>query len=186
MEFARLNRGEQTLPDTDNFVDALRKSISEMYGSGIPDIILEMTLLKLAAPAQTSVQNFAQVPNVATVRPTGSNLDAGKKIFYDVANTFGGGGDGIDALLDKAIVTDFSGDMMTLGFKSAPMATMFEKNHLEKFEQALEQATGHKIKVSLRVDKNFPAPILDRVNESDRTALAGALNAFGASDAKKI
>ena len=186
VEFARLNRGEQTLPDTDNFVDALRKSISEMYGSGIPDIILEMTLLKLAAPAQTFVQNVAQVQNVASTRPTGSNLDAGKKIFYDVANTFGGGGDGIDALLDKAIVTDFSGDMMTLGFKSAPMATMFEKNHLDKFEQALEQATGHKIKVSLRVDKNFPAPILDRVSESDRTALAGALNAFGASDAKKI
>lgn len=194
LEFAGLARNEKNFVEFDAMIDALRKSISEMYGSGIPDIILEMTLLKLATPVQTvanvqtvmPVQSAANVQSAAPVRPIAANLDAGKKIFYDVANAFGGEDDGLDALLAKAIVTDFSGDVMTLGFKSATLANMFEKNHLAQFEQAFKKLTGQAIKISVLVDKNLPAPILNQVNEPDRTALADAMNAFGATDATKI
>ena len=51
IEFDMLDRSEKNFAELDNFIDALRKAVSEMYGSGIPDIILEMTLMKLAAPA---------------------------------------------------------------------------------------------------------------------------------------
>ena len=186
LEFAKLNRGERSFANVDGFVDALRKSISEMYGSGIPDIILEMTLLKLAAPviAAAPVQMSAPVPT--TVQPSSANLDAGKKIFYDVLNKFGGQDDEINHLLKKAIVTKFSGNAMTLGFKSATLANMFEKNNLEQFEQLISQAAGHPIKISVVVDKNMSAPILERVNEPERSALANAIDVFGATDATKI
>ena len=186
LEFARLNRGEKSLPDVDTFVDALRKSISEMYGSGIPDIILEMTLLKLAAPVVAPVQNVTQFQNVAPVQPTAGNLDAGKKIFYDVVNVVGRQDTDFDAFVSKAIVTNFDGRTMTLSFKSPVMSGMFEKNYLANFEQQISQAAGHPVKISVVSDKNVSGTILDQVSEPDRTALAGAMDAFGASDAKKI
>ena len=52
LEFTMLDRNDRNFADLDAIIDALRKSLSEMYGSGIPDIILEMTLLKLATPTQ--------------------------------------------------------------------------------------------------------------------------------------
>ena len=182
LEFAKLNRGEKSFTGVDTLVDALRKSISEMYGSGIPDIILEMTLLKLAAPVQMS----AQLSTVAPVQPSSANLDAGKKIFYDVLNNFGRQDDDINHLLKKAVVTNFDGKTLTLGFKSATLANMFGNNRQVEFEQQAAQAAGHPIKISVVVDKNLSASILDQVSEPDRTALADAMNAFGASDATKI
>lgn len=194
MEFNRLEKDTEAFAELDNFVDALRKSISEMYGSGIPDIILEMTLLKLAEPLQTPIQ-IAPIQNmpiqaapsqvVQSSAPVG-NLDEGKKIFYDVANNFGGQDEGFNIIVDKAIVVNFSGDAMTVGFKSPTLSNMFEKNYLTKFEQALAEKTGRPIKVSVVYDKNLSAPILDRVDEPERSVLEGAINFFGASDAKKV
>ncbi|MBR1645588.1 MAG: DNA polymerase III subunit gamma/tau [Selenomonadaceae bacterium] len=190
MEFARLEKGTEIFSELDNFIDALRKSISEMYGSGIPDIILEMTLLKLAAPLQTfaPIQSAQiQMPSQAGQNPAPvANLDAGKKIFYDVANKFGRQNDGLDGIVDKALVINFSGNAITIGFKSPTLASMFEKNFLKKFEQTFAEETGRPIKISVIVDKNLSSPILDRVDEPERSALAGAMNFFGASDAKKI
>ncbi|MBR3746423.1 MAG: DNA polymerase III subunit gamma/tau [Selenomonadaceae bacterium] len=191
MEFARLSKGTEIFSDLDNFIDALRKSISEMYGSGIPDIILEMTLLKLAAPLQNfsptqsvSIQSASSqaVQNPAPV----ANLDAGKKIFYDVADKFGSQEDGLSGIVDKAIVMNFSGNAMTIGFKSPILSSLFEKNFLTKFEQTFAEETGRPIKISVIVDKNLTAPILDRVDEPERSVLEGAMNFFGASDAKKV
>ena len=191
MEFARLEKGTEIFSELDNFIDALRKSISEMYGSGIPDIILEMTLLKLAAPLQNfsptqsvSIQSASSqtVQNPAPV----ANLDAGKKIFYDVANKFGRQEDGLNGIVDKALVVNFSGNTMTVGFKSPTLASMFERNFLTKFEQTFAEETGRPIKISIIVDKNLSSPILDRVDEPERSVLEGAMNFFGASDAKKV
>lgn len=188
MEFARLEKGTEIFSELDNFIDALRKSISEMYGSGIPDIILEMTLLKLAAPLQTSIQSAQiQMPSQAAQNTAPvANLDAGKKIFYDVADKFGSQEDGLSGIVDKAIVMNFSGNAMTIGFKSPTLASMFEKNYLTKFEQAFAEETGRPIKISVIVDKNLSAPILDRVDEPERSVLEGAMHFFGASDAKKV
>ena len=181
MEFSRLERGTENFSDIDNFVDALRKSISEMYGSGIPDIILEMTLLKLAEPLNTFTP-----PQAAQTSTSVNNLDAGKKIFYDVASKIGRRNDGLDSIVDKSLVTNFSGDVLTVSFKSPILAGMFEKNFLAKFEQSIADEIGHPIKISAVVDKDLSAPILERVNEPERSVLEGAMSFFGASDAKKV
>ena len=79
IEFEMLDKGDRNFSDVDALIDALRKSVGEMNGSGIPDIILEMTLMKLAAPAQ----NFVAMSPVQNSAPR-ENLDEGQKIFYDV------------------------------------------------------------------------------------------------------
>lgn len=48
------------LSEVENFVGEIRKAILEMQGSGVPDIILEMTLMNLAAEKIISIQSERQ------------------------------------------------------------------------------------------------------------------------------
>lgn len=178
IEFEMLDRGDKSFSELDNFIDALRKAVGEMYGSGIPDIILEMTLMKLAAP----VQNF--ITPVQVVKPT-ENLDAGQKIFYDVVNLLSKEDNTLDSIVDKAVVTNFVDDALTVGFQSVVLANMFKKLQ-QKFEQIAFKITERAIKLSVVVDNNLPPPILSRLPEPDRSNLAGAITFFNASDATKI
>ena len=182
LEFDMLGRGEKNFAELDQIIDAVRKATGEMYGSGIPDIILEMTLMKLAAP----VQNFIapQIQVVQSSAPT-ENLDAGQKIFYDVLNSLSAEDKGLSLIFDKAVVTGYNGDTMTLAFKSDVLAGMFKKTQ-PQFEQTLNNVAGRSIKVSVVVDTNLPSPILKNMNEPDRSNLAGAMEIFHASDATKI
>ena len=73
LEFEILEgRNSSQIVNFDNFIDAVRKATFEMQNSGIPDIIFEMTLLKLAAPQIISVappvQNIQPVQNVQPVQ----------------------------------------------------------------------------------------------------------------------
>ena len=183
IQFEMIARGEKNFSEQDRLIDALRKSVGEMYGSGIPEIILEMTLMKLVAPAQ----NFAApIPTVQpTSTPVPENLDAGQKIFYDVVTS-----DGTDAalrsMLQKAVVTNFSDDTLTLTFKTSAMASTFKSTQLTNFEREASQAAGRAIKISVAVDENLPPPILNNMAEPDRTHLLNAMNIFRASDATII
>ena len=182
-EFELLARGEKNFAELDRIIDAVRNSTGEMYGSGIPDIILEMTLMKLVAPIPTLT-----LPPTTQAAPTAQptvNLDAAKKIFYDTASFLGDTDASVDGITDKAAVTNFSGDTLTLTFKSDAMAGLFQKN-LSKFEQAAAQVAGRAIKFSVVVDKNMPAPVLQNLSESARNNLAGAMDIFHANDADKI
>lgn len=182
-EFELLGRGEKNFSELDRIIDALRKSTGEMYGSGIPDIILEMTLMRLVAPIPT----LTLPPTQAAPTPQPAvNLDAAKKIFYDTASFLGNTDATIGRIVDKAVVTNFSGDAMTLAFKSDAMAELFKNSHQLKFEQAVERIAGRAIKISVVVDKNLPAPVLQNLSEPARTNLAGAMNLFRADDADKI
>ena len=49
-EFQNLSRSNSELSAIENFVSEIRKATLEMQSSGIPDIILEMALMNLAAP----------------------------------------------------------------------------------------------------------------------------------------
>ena len=178
IEFEQLDGDGKNFAEYDRIIDAVRLATGEMNGSGIPDIILEMTLMKLAAP----VRNFV-VP--AQVSLPGENLDAGRKIFYDIANSLSEEDKTLRALLDKAVVTSFAGDTLTLGFKSDVMADVF-KGHQARFEQVAEETAGRSMKVSVAVDKNLPPPILNKMTEPARSNLAGAMQILQASDAVKI
>lgn len=179
IEFEMLDRGDKNFSELDNLIDALRKSVGEMYGSGIPDIILEMTLMKLATPVQNFVVTAAQI-----TKPT-ENLDAGQKIFYDVINLLSKEDNTLAPVFDKAVVTSFVDDALTVGFKSKILADVLKKLQ-EKFEQITLKITGRTIKLSVVVDKDLPPPILSRLPEPDRSNLAGAIKVFQASDATKI
>jgi len=181
IEFEMLDRGDGNFSDFDNLIDGLRKATSEMYGSGIPDIILEMTLMKLAAPAQKFV---APIVAVQTSAPN-ENLDAGKKIFYDVASSLNGQDKSLNSLIEQAVVTNFSDDVLTLAFKSSVVAGLFEQ-HRQQFEEAVAQVAGRAIKISIVTDKNLPPPVLNKLPEPDRSHLADAMKVFNASDAVKI
>ena len=87
--------------------------------------------------------------------------------------------------LDKAVVTNFAGGMLTLTFKSTFMANML-KDAQQKFEQKATQVANQAIKLSVIVDKNLPPPVLNNMPEPDRTNLAGAMETFNASDAIKL
>lgn len=181
IEFDMLKSGDRNFSDLDRMIDAVRKATSEMYGSGIPDIILEMTLMKLAAP----VQNFVAVPTVAQSPQPVENLDAGRKIFYDVSSSLKESERGFSSIADKIVVTSFAGDTLTLGFKSDAWASMFN-NHKQAFEQAAEQFAGRPIKIAVVVDKNLSPSILQDMPEPDRSNLAGAMKVFHATNAAKI
>ena len=178
IEFEMLDRGDKNFSELDNLIDALRKAVGEMYGSGIPDIILEMTLMKLAAP----VQNF--ITSAQIIKPT-ENLDAGQKIFYDVINLLSKEDNTLAPVFDKAVVTSFVDDALTVGFKSKILADVLKKLQ-QKFEQTALKITGRTIKLFVVVDKDLPPPILSRLPEPDRSNLAGAIKVFNASDATKI
>ena len=179
IEFEMLDGGGRNFAELDQMIDALRKSVGEMYGSGIPDIILEMTLIKLAAP----VQNFI-VP--AQISKPNDNLDAGEKIFYDTLNALSAEDKAINTVLDKVNVVGFANDALTLGFRGDGLEGIFKRNHQKNFEQKAAQVAGRTIKISTVVDKNLPLPVLRNMPEPDRTNLANAIDTFQASDAVKI
>ena len=181
IEFEMLDGGEKNFSELDNFIDALRKSVGEMFGSGIPDIILEMTLMKLAAPEQ----NFIVPPPAQIYVSPNENLDAGQKIFYDTAEILKGEDAGLQTAFDKAVILSFSGDVLNLAFKSPFMADRLKKFQ-KKFEQTATEIAKRPIKISVTVDENLPPPILKNMPEPDRTYLVGTMNIFGASDLTKI
>lgn len=179
IEFERIDDA-RNFADFDRMIDALRQATLEMNGSGIPDIILEMTLMKLAAPVQTFV-----APPPAQVSPPNGNLDAGRKIFYDVINFMGAKDKDLTFMLEKAVVTNFTGDVLTLGFKGEGVAGMV-KQKLPQTEDAAKQVAGRAIKISVVVDPNLPPPALNRMSEPARSNLVDAMQVFKASDFDKV
>ena len=181
IEFERLDGDGKNFAEYDRIIDAVRLATGEMYSSGIPDIILEMTLMKLAAPAQIFVAPTAPVQAPLPAE----NLDAGRKIFYDIASFLSGEDKSLSSLLEKSIVVSFAGDTLTLGFKGEGVAGLF-KNKMRQFEQVAEQIAGRAIKISVVVDPNLPPPVLNSMPEPARSYLAGVMQVFNASDATKI
>lgn len=181
IEFDMLDTNDRNFSDLDKMIDALRSAAGEMYGSGIPDIILEMALMKLATP----IQNFVAPPVVTLQTSRNENLDAGQKIFYDTLDLLNKEDPALTKIFDKATVTSFAVNDMTLGFKSPTMADMARK-YQQQFEEATAKAAGRTIKISVVVDKNLPSPVLRNMSEPERSNLANAMDAFQASDATKI
>lgn len=179
IEFERLNDA-RNFAEFDRIIDALRKATLEMNGSGIPDIILEMTLMRLAAPVQT----FVAPPPAQVSSPTG-NLDAGRKIFYDVITFLSAKDKALTVMLEKAVVTNFAGDVLTLSFKSAAVADVIKRS-LPQMEDAAKQSAGRAIKILIAVDPNLPPPLLNRMSEPARSNLVDAMQVFQASDVDKI
>ena len=181
IEFDMLDRNEKNFSELDKIIDALRTATGEMYGSGIPDIILEMALMKLVAP----VQNFIPTPLPVVQTPISKNLDEGRKIFYDVVNALSAEDKTITATTDRAAVIGFTEDTLTLAFRTDMLANVFKKNQ-RHFEQKSAQIAGRAIKFSVVVDTNLPPSVLNNMSEAERANLTNAMKIFNATDATKI
>ena len=196
LEFEILDSKKNSeLQELENFVDAIRKIILEMQGSGVPDIILEMALMKLAAPkiisAQVAPSKIIQMPaqNSAPKEDFGvsleGSLDEVRKIFYDTfeklrSEKF------LYAILESATVKNFSGNLVTLGFKSGALMRVFLGNHKEDFEKSVSKILGRNIKVDAIVDSESSDAVFDRMSEHDRKNLQKAAEIFQADKIQKI
>lgn len=171
LEFEKMNmRSDSELQALDAFVDAMRKATLEMNGSGIPDIILEMTLLKLttpkiiplAAPAEKS-----ELPAAPPARKLTGNLDDDKEIIYDIVDSLPASSGNLRNFFSSSIViTNIADDTVTLGFKSPTMKKSFLDYHQTKFEKILAQEFGRPMKVEILVDAKLKIPMLDRVKKN--------------------
>ena len=181
IEFDMLDRNEKNFAELDNFIDALRKSVGEMNASGIPDIILEMTLMKLAAP----VQNFVMTSTPAQISLPAGNLDEGKKIFYDTLEKLSGEIIDSEYIREKAVIKSFAGDVLTVVFKKDFFADKLRKAQ-RNFERTAAQIAGRTIKISVVTDENLPSPVRSDMNESAGLFLDNAIKIFGATGFVKI
>ena len=191
--------------EVENFVGEIRKAILEMQGSGVPDIILEMTLMNLAAEKIFSVQPIQQkisepqknftveksisiqekpVQKISEPAAIAGTLDDGKKIFYDVVEKLRGDVFFV-ACLKQAAVVNFDGETLTIGFTASPLADIFNKDNKSKFENAATEIFGKKIKTETVVGKNFSAESKKSTSTGNKN-LQDAMKIFQAEGYKKI
>ena len=194
------------LQEIENFVGEIRKAILEMQGSGVPDIILEMTLMNLAAEKIISVQSVPQkisepqknfgeekiipakkIPEEKITAPSvdAGSLDGNTKFFYDMFEKLRGD-KFLYAILMQTTVKKFSDDVLTISFKGQGLVNVFENSHREKLEMHLEKFTGRKIKVEAVVDKGSSPMNSARVKPNDNKNLKKAMEVFQATGFTKI
>ena len=173
LEFESLERSNSNFQTLDNFVTEIRRAIFEMQNSGIPDIILEMTLIKLAAP------------QIVISAPQTSKLDEDKKVSCDINDVLKSLPSSL-YLFKGAVVRDFSDGVnlkLALSKSYAGVVDGSIKSDLEKY---LLQKFGRKISVETVADENLKVSKFDSVKESDRKFLEDSMNIFQTESFKKI
>ncbi len=146
VEYSQLKkRIDSELAILENFSAELRKVIGEMQYSGIPDIILEMALMKIAAPKVQQLYENIYTENAKA----GETLDDIKKIFYDLRGKLPDNEKNLRAMLSDASVLNFSNNVVTIGFTSETLANIFNNERRERFEEYISR----KIKRKIRIEK---------------------------------
>ncbi len=177
IEFENL-RGN--ISDLDNFVDAVRKAILEMQGSGVPDIILEMTLMKLAAPKIISV---AVAPPVEETPTVSANLNEDKNIFHDIVKELP---NSTAMMLAGVVFEKISDDVVKIIFHGASNEKSFVKRGKAEFEKLFAQKFGRPIEIETAVDSDSPKPKVEARNEQSKNFLDTAQKVFESDSVKKI
>lgn len=172
LEFENLDRRTSNFQTLDNFVEAIRKAISEMQNSGIPDIILEMTLMKLAAP------QIISTPQVV-------NLDATTKNTYDINEVLNSAPTSLKRTLDFSKVKEFTDNNLILAFGKSYVG-LFTNDLKKQAEDFLAQKFNRKITVEVIVDGNLKISKFDKVKESDRQFLKDSMDIFESENFKII
>ena len=144
IEFGLLKkRIDSELAMIENFSAEIRKVIGEMQYSGIPDIILEMALMKLTAPkVQQSDENIS-TENTSSAE----SLDDIKKIFYDLRGKLPETEKNLRAMLRNATVLRFVNNVVTIGFTSPSLSSMFHDERRERFEEYISRKINRKIRI---------------------------------------
>ena len=176
--FANLKNSAE-IHQLENFVETLRGATLEMQGSGIPDIILEMTLMQSAAPAVKIISTTEISQPVQKV----GNVEEGKKIFEAALSNVKDLP--LKAQLSKSSVKDFDGETLTLAFRSEMLQELFNKEQ-STFEAALLAATGRQIKSASVIDKNLSNADFFDLDKGDKDFLKNAMNIFQTDNIQKM
>ena len=151
VEFNSLkNRRDAELNFIENFSAEIRKIIVEMQYSGVPDIIFEMALMKLAAPKISTQTEIVPVEDAAQVE----SLDDIKRCFNELRTEISDKERTIRAALNNANVISFVNDVLTLGFTSETIADMFNENRMAKFEEYFSKKINRPVKVVKVLNKD--------------------------------
>ncbi len=167
------NHTDSGLTDIENFSAEIRKIIAEMQYSGIPDIILEMALMKIAAPkVQSQAENFSQ-KSISNVE----SLDDIKKIFYDMRGSLPDNEKNMRAMLRDVTILKFVNNVVTLAFTSQSLANMFTDDRRERFEDYISRKIKRKIRIEKVVNqKNDGHAEYQDMDERDRNELKTAMD----------
>ena len=190
LEFEILGgRRESELYLIESFVDELRKTILEMQGSGVPDIILEMALIKFSAPkiisAQpTTAKKIVEQTAENTGTKSGGGIDETNKIFYDIRAKLKENHSGLNAALQSAKVVSFSANVLKLSFKSPMSKKFFLTSYGSEFENWLSEYFARKIKVEVVSEEEFSGQKNTNMQVEDN--LKKAARVFDAAAVKKI
>ena len=151
VEFNSLkNRRDAELNFIENFSAEIRKIIVEMQYSGVPDIIFEMALMKLAAPKISTQTEIVPVEDAAQIE----SLDDIKRCFNELRTEISDKERTIRAALNNASVISFVNDVLTLGFTSETIADMFNENRMAKFEEYFSKKINRPVKVVKVLNKD--------------------------------
>ena len=178
MEFAFLKkRDDSELNLLENLSAEIRKIIVEMQYSGLPDVIFEMALMKIAAPPVT-IQSQAPIQNSEQNIPAQiENLDDIKKAYADLSLKFQSNKN-MSALLKSASVKSFSKNILTLNFVSQSMADVFTDERQALFEEHFSRLIGRQIKVAKVIGGNSNVN-LEGLGEHEKKNIKAAMNVFG-------
>lgn len=174
MEFGLLkNRDDSELAMLENFAGEVRKIIVEMQYSGVPDIILEMALMKIAAP-KISVQQKISTSEVPEQIET---LDDVKKIFREMQSQIPKGEKNLRALLQDASVLNFANNVLTINFKSPAVAGMFTDDKQAQVEEYFSKIIQRKIEVAKVIGASTNADFGD-MGDREKKNVTTAINFF--------
>lgn len=178
-EFQNLSASNADLAETENFVSELRKATLEMQGSGIPDIILEMSLINLAAPkiisvAPTVTKNVVTIENKPAEKIVAGTMADGQNIFKAVVEKLRGDKT-FESIYKRITENNFSDNVLTIKFSSDFYSGMFVRDFQAKFESLAEEIFHIKIKVLAIFD-----------SEAEKKNLQYAMKVFQTDSFEKI
>ena len=193
LEFEILNQQNNSeLARLDRFISTLRKTILEMQGSGIPDIILEMALQELGSSSEESeIKNSPPVQNsnFATFQQIGNTIDDGKKIFYHMLETSSLEFGTRTFLKSFAKFQDFDGRILTIAFKMPSAVNMFNKSdssHKIFSERSASNFARREIKVVAVVNEKLFEKVVPELDEEGKKFLEKSKDIFQADNADII
>ncbi len=187
LEFENLSAKKLSeIQEMDKFIEMLRKTILEMQGSGIPDIILEMALMNFS-DYQVIFNTESYIPKKnLEVKPLGNSLDDGKKIFYHTINARGLNPSMQAMLKQGVVVKDFDGKDLTLAFKSATIMDLFCTFHKVHFETPASQFARREIKIVAVVDEKMSDKDFYGVDDEAANFLDKSKKIFQAKEVTKV
>ena len=151
VEFNSLkNRRDTELNFIENFSAEIRKIIVEMQYSGVPDIIFEMALMKLAAPKISTQTEIVPVEDAAQIE----SLDDIKRCLNELRTEISDREKTLRAALNQANVVSFANDILTLSFTSETVSDMFNENRMAKFEEYFSKKLNRPVKVAKVLNKD--------------------------------